>query len=61
MNPYVKIEKAHLSSIESVCFNPNNEAELVTGGHDKLIKLWDINKCKTSGILSGHKEGVWVT
>lgn len=69
------VEKAHLTSIETLAFNPENENELVTGGHDKLIKVWDYLKLKPVSILEGHSylfffynsyllihsEGVWST
>lgn len=35
-----------MDSIETLSFNPTNASELVTGGHDKLIKIWDLNKMK---------------
>lgn len=54
IEPYVQIEKAHLNSIECCCFNPANDCELVTGSHDKLIKVWDINKFKNTNTLEGH-------
>ena len=47
--------------VETLCFNPENANELVTGSHDKLIKLWDLNKFKNTSVLEGHTGGVWAT
>lgn len=55
IDPFDQVAKAHYNSIETLSFNPAAPNELVTGSHDKLIKLWDINKMKNTGQLEGHK------
>ena len=54
LEPYMKQEKAHMNSIETCCFNPTDSSMFVTGSHDKLIKIWDINKNKLASTLEGH-------
>jgi WD40 repeat protein len=46
VEPYSKFELAHINSIETCCFNPDNETEFVTGSHDRTIKTWDMTKFK---------------
>jgi len=33
----------------------------VSGSHDKLIKVWDVQKFKNITTLTGHTQGVWAT
>lgn len=42
IHPYYQMKKAHDNSIESLCFNPVNNQELVSSSNDKSIKIWDI-------------------
>ena len=39
--------------------NPANPNELVTGSHDKTIKIWDIEMMKSTMTMSGHDRGIW--
>ncbi|KAI0552909.1 hypothetical protein F4679DRAFT_28866 [Xylaria curta] len=43
--------------INSVCFSPNGEY-LVTGGQDKLIRVWDIANRTIRNIFAGHDEEI---
>jgi len=46
--------------VDSLSINPRNKNEVVTGSHDKSLKIWDLNKMQKSvATLTGHKEGVW--
>ena len=31
---------------------------MITGSHDKMIKMWDLRKGKTMGTLTYHKKSV---
>lgn len=46
LEPFFKLEKAHLNSIETLKFNPVNASEMASGSHDHTIKLWDVTKVK---------------
>ena len=43
-----------MASIETLAFNPENDNEVVTGSHDRLIKVWDYLKMKVVNVLEGH-------
>ena len=32
--------------------------QVITGSHDKMIKMWDLRKGKTMGTLTYHKKSV---
>ena len=49
----------HTNSIDSMALNPANQLQLVTGSHDKTIKVWDINQMKSIMTLEGHDRGIW--
>jgi WD40 repeat protein len=42
----------------SVAFSPDG-ARIVTGGEDKMIKLWDATNGQLVRTLEGHLSGVW--
>ncbi|KAK1232631.1 general transcription repressor [Marasmius sp. AFHP31] len=44
--------------LRSVCFSPDGKY-LVTGGDDKLIKVWDIEKKSVPKVLEGHTQGIY--
>ena len=52
--------KAHSNNINCLDFN-NNEVNLITGGSDKNIFLWDLrNMTKSIHCFESHKEDVMV-
>jgi len=48
------IKKAHLNSIECIAGHPSNKL-FATGSHDKMIKVWDLEKGTETMQLSDHK------
>lgn len=46
--------------MDALSVNPSNKNELITGSHDKTLKVWDINRLQKSvATFTGHKEGIW--
>jgi Prp8 binding protein/COMPASS component SWD3 len=39
--------------------NPKKHTEVISGSHDKTIKVWDVTKPKSILTMTGHKEGIW--
>ena len=50
--------KAHAKQINCCKVSPNNEL-IVTGSHDKLIKVWDVKNQTLYKTLTGHRKGIW--
>jgi U3 small nucleolar RNA-associated protein 13 len=50
--------QAHEKDINSVAIAPNNKL-FVTGGQDRLAKLWSLPNGEHVGDFKGHKRGVW--
>ncbi|XP_071538855.1 autophagy-related protein 16 isoform X2 [Panulirus ornatus] len=54
---YLKYD-AHDGEVNSVCFSPQGRI-LATGGVDRKLKLWDINRLvEPKGLLTGSNAGV---
>ncbi len=51
------IEHAHSNVVRDIDFNPNKPGQVVTGGDDRKVKIWDIRKPgKLLKVLSGHSH-----
>lgn len=46
--------KGHTNSVETVAFNPVRTTELISGSHDKTIKVWDSNTGMLIQTLQHH-------
>lgn len=54
------ISKAHGGNVRDVDYNPNKTNTIITGGDDRLIKIWDLRSTSEPiKILSGHSH--WVS
>jgi len=56
--PYEKL-RDHTNSVECAQFLPTDTSKLISGSHDGLIKIWDINKMEVIKNLRPHSEGIW--
>jgi len=45
--------------VDAVAVSPKKHTEIISGSHDKTIKLWDVTKPKSVLTMTGHKEGIW--
>lgn len=50
--------KAHDKEINTVCFSPDGKL-VITGGQDKVIKIWSVVDGALLHTLTGHRRGVW--
>lgn len=54
------IENAHSQRIEDVDYNPNKLHHIVTAGHDRRIRFWDLRKPNLPlKILTGHTHWIY--
>jgi len=57
---YVLEENCHTHWVSCVKFSPNNANPqtpiVVSGGWDKLVKVWDLNSCQLLKDLTGHTK-----
>ena len=49
----------HISSLETIRFNPTNKAQFLTGSHDMSVRLWDVERPASLHVFTGHEQGVW--
>lgn len=56
----------HTLAVESVHFNPQNEAEMMTASHDHFICFYDLNKMQMTRKVNGgayswsyFRKGIW--
>ncbi len=57
--PAVKVANAHADDVMSLAFNPFQEFLLITGGKDKLVKLWDSRTTRApQHVFEGHDNAV---
>ena len=47
--------QGHVKKITSCCFNSNG-FQIVTGGTDNTVRIWDLRKKKCSYILPAHNQ-----
>ncbi|EGG14393.1 WD40 repeat-containing protein [Cavenderia fasciculata] len=40
------------------CLQADTNGKLISGGSDKVVRLWDLNKMESIGVLAGHHEGI---
>lgn len=46
---------AHNDWVSTICFSPSTaKSVVVSGGYDKVVKVWDISTCKLNTNLIGH-------
>jgi len=59
---YTIVEDMHSDWISSVVFSPSAKMPLiVSGGWDKLVKVWNLSNCKLRTNLVGHTGVVYTT
>eukprot|EP00929_Paragymnodinium_shiwhaense_P070946 TRINITY_DN36032_c0_g1_i1.p1 TRINITY_DN36032_c0_g1~~TRINITY_DN36032_c0_g1_i1.p1 ORF type:complete len:969 (-),score=231.23 TRINITY_DN36032_c0_g1_i1:181-3087(-) len=49
---------AHGKEVNDVVVSPNNKL-IASGGHDKLVRIWQFPSGDLMGECKGHKRGVW--
>ena len=49
----------HISSLETIRFNPTNKSQFITGSHDMSVRLWDVERTTSLHVFTGHEQGVW--
>jgi len=56
---YTITENCHDGWVSCVRFSPNTQKPLiVSGGWDKMVKVWDISSCKLKTDLPGHSNNI---
>lgn len=50
--------QGHVKKITSVDFNNGNNYQVVTGGMDHTVRIWDLRKKKAAYVLPGHNNVV---
>jgi guanine nucleotide-binding protein subunit beta-2-like 1 protein len=59
---YTITEEMHTDWVSSVVFSPSAKMPLiVSGGWDKLVKVWNLSDCKLRTNLVGHSGVVYTT
>jgi hypothetical protein len=53
----VCILTGHTDGVVAVAFSPDGK-QVVSGSHDKTLRLWDATSGKTSHIFNGHEDAV---
>jgi len=50
--------QGHSSPVYSVSWSPDGRS-IVSGSHDKSIKVWDVSRGTCTATLTGHSGYVW--
>jgi len=59
---YTITDDMHTDWVSCVCFSPSAKMPLiVSGGWDKLVKVWNLGTCKIRTNLVGHQGAVYTT
>ncbi len=54
-SPLIRIFRGHEDFATAVCFTPDDR-QLVSGGYDKNLRVWDVATGECTGIFSGHED-----